>query len=90
MAIYKLLFEKRFTTLTLFQLPPTRLGRPKRLPFPKICLTYPAMTTLGTAIPYPKKIRKIHKSSNTLFKYCRHQHFFIENQKNLQYQEIQI
>ena len=32
-------------------------GRPKRLIVPKICHTYPTMMTLGTIIPYLKKIQ---------------------------------
>ena len=30
----------------------------KRLPFPKICHTYPTMMKLGTVIPYLKEIQK--------------------------------
>ena len=30
----------------------------KMSPFPKICLTYPAIMKLGTVIPYLKKIKK--------------------------------
>ena len=33
-------------------------------PFPKICHTYPTIMKLGTVIPYPKKIKKIHESAD--------------------------
>ena len=56
-------------------------------PLPKICLTYPTMMTLGTVIPYPKKIEKIYTSRDSLFEFCWHQHFFTQNQQILLYQE---
>ena len=40
-------------------------GRSKKAPLPKIRLTYPTMMTLGTVIPYPKKIQTICKSRDT-------------------------
>ena len=40
-------------------------GGGKKAPLPKICLTYPTMMTLGTVIPYPKKIQTICKSRDT-------------------------
>ena len=35
------------------------LGGCKKAPLSKICHTYPTMITLGTVIPYLKKIQKI-------------------------------
>ena len=40
-------------------------GGGKKAPLPKIRLTYPTMMTLGTVIPYPKKIQIICKSRDT-------------------------
>ena len=37
----------------------------KKVPIPKICLTYPTVMTLGTTISYPKKTEKIYKSRDT-------------------------
>ena len=77
MAIYKVLFEKLYTILTLLMMglffffgATHGLGGPKRPLFPKICLTYPTMMTLSTAIPYPKKIQKIYKSRDTPLEFC--------------------
>ena len=76
MPIYKVLLEKRYTILTLLAMGPFFSGssliggRPKRLPLPNICLTYPAMMTLGRVIPYPKKIQKVYKSLNRPFEFC--------------------
>ena len=53
-------------------------------------VTHPTIMKLGAVIPYPKKIKKIYESRDTPLEFCRHQHFFIGNQKILQYQEIQI
>ena len=62
MAIFKMLFEKLYATLTLLI-----MGlfcgllmdcRDQKDPLPKICLTYATMTTLRTVIPYPKRIQK--------------------------------
>ena len=62
MAIFQMLFEKLYATLTLLI-----MGlfcgllmdcRDQKGPFPKICLTHATMTTLGTVIPYPKRIQK--------------------------------
>ena len=36
-----------------------------RLPFRKICHTYPTMMKLGTVIPYLKKIQKIYELRDT-------------------------
>ena len=52
-------------------------------PLPKIWLTYPTMMTLGTVIPYLKKIQKIYKSRDTPLEFCWYQHFFTENQQIL-------
>ena len=52
MAIFKMLFEKLYVTLTLVDC------RDQKGPLPKIYLTYATMTTLGTVIPYPKRIQK--------------------------------
>ena len=38
------------------------MGEAKKVPLPKICHTCPTMMKLGTAIPCPKKIQKIHES----------------------------
>ena len=74
MAIYKVLFEKLYTILTLltmdlfFEAAHGLMGgggRGKKAPLPKIRLTYPTMMTLGTVIPYPKKIQTICKSRDT-------------------------
>ena len=47
--------------------------------------------TLGTVASYPEKIQKIYKSyDTTTHHFCWHQHFFIENQQILLYQEIQV
>ena len=40
------------------------------------------MMTLGTVIPYPKKIQTICKSRDTPLEFWWHQHFFTENQEN--------
>ena len=61
-----------------------------KYPLPKICQTYPTMITLGTVIPYLKKIQKISESRDTLPEFCWHQHFFTGNQEILLYQEIQM
>ena len=75
MAIYKVLFENLYAILTqltmvLFSWGAHGLGEPKRSPPLKICLTYPTMMTLGTVIPYPKKIQKIYKSLDTPIEFC--------------------
>ena len=44
--------------------------RAKKLPFPKICYTYPTMMKLGTVIPYPKNIPKIYESHDTTLEFC--------------------
>ena len=67
----------------------SRMGGTKA-PLPKICHTYPTMMKLGTVIPYLKKIQKLYKSSDTLLDFCWHQHFVIDKQQILLYQEIQI
>ena len=64
--------------------------RGKNTPLPKICLIYSAIIKLVTAIPYLKKIQKIHKPPDTNLEFWWHQHFFTENQQILIYQEIQI
>ena len=40
-------------------------GQDKKIPFLKICHTYPKMMTLDTVIPYIKSIPKIYKSRYT-------------------------
>ena len=40
-------------------------GAKRPLPLPKICHTYPAVTKLGTVIPYLKKIQKAYESRDT-------------------------
>ena len=62
-------------------------GEQKGPPLPKICHTYPTMMKIGTFMPYPKKIQKIHESSDTPLEFCWHQHFFTGNQQILLYQE---
>ena len=48
------------------------------------------MMSLGTAIPYPKKIQEIYESRDTLLEIYWHQHFFTINDQMLLYQEIQM
>ena len=48
-------------TVGLFKRVAHGLGGRKRLPLSKICLTYPTMMTLGTVVPYQKKIQKAFK-----------------------------
>ena len=48
------------------------------------------MITLGTVVPYPKKIQKIYKSHDTPFAFSWHEYLFTENQQILLYQEMQI
>ena len=45
-------------TVGLFKRVAHGLGGRKSLPLSKICLTYPTMMTLGTVVPYEKKIQK--------------------------------
>ena len=54
-AIYKVLFEKLNTILTLLTMSVffqgcSLIGGTKKAPLPKICLTYPTMMTLGTVM----------------------------------------
>ena len=65
MAIYKVLFEKLYTILTLLTGGGGGWSGAKRAPLPKICLTYPTMISLGIVLSYPKKIQKIYKSRYT-------------------------
>ena len=70
MAIYKVLFEKLYTILTILMMglffeAVHGLGGTKKASLLKICFTYRTMMTLGTVIPYPKKIQKIYKSRDT-------------------------
>ena len=65
-------------------------GGGKGSPLPKICHTYPEMMKLGTVIPYLRRICKIYESRDNPLEFCWHQHFYIENQQILLYQEIQI
>ena len=93
MAIYKVLFEKIYTILTLLTMgllfgAADGLGGPKRFPSLK-CLTYLTIITLGTVMHYPKKIQNMYKSRDTPLEFC-WQYFFTENQQILLYQEIQI
>ena len=53
----------------------------KRLPFSKLCGTYPAIMKLGTAITYLKKIQKIYESRGTPSDFCQPQHFFTGKQQ---------
>ena len=73
MAIYKVLFEKRYTISNLLTMGFIFLGCSlidgggggggggggQKNPPPKIFFTYPTMMTLGTVLPYLKKIQKI-------------------------------
>ena len=80
MAIYKVLFEKLCTILILLMMGIfSRIGRTKKTPLPEICVTYPTMMTLGTVIPYPKKIQKIYRLRDRPLEFFRHQYFFTEN-----------
>ena len=67
----------------------SRMGEGKKVPHPKIWLTYTTMMKLGTFIPYLEKIQ-IYKSPDTPLEFCWHQHFFTRKQQILLYQEIQI
>ena len=77
--------------LTLFRMGHFGAGRgwrgPKRLPFFKICHTYPAIMKLCTVIRCLKKIQCIYKSRDTHLEFFWHQHFFTGNQSH---QEIQL
>ena len=93
MAIDKFLFEKLYTILTLLTMGlfcSSWIGRTKKAPIPKICLTYPTMMALVIVIPNRKKIQKIYKSRDTLLEFCSYQYFFTENQQILLHQEIQM
>ena len=48
----------------------SRMGEGKKAPLPKTCHTYPTMMKLGTVIPYPKKIQKIHESRDIPLEFC--------------------
>ena len=39
-------------------------------PLPKIRQTYPTIMTLGTVIPFPRKIQKMYKSRDTSLELC--------------------
>ena len=45
-------------------------GEGKKAPLLKICHTYLTMMTLGTVIPYPKRIQEIYESRETPFEFC--------------------
>ena len=69
MAIYKVLFEKIYTILTLLTILLFcrgfhGLGETKKAPSPRY-VSHPTMMTLRTVTPYPNKIQKIHKSLDT-------------------------
>ena len=53
-------------------------------------LSHPSYIDETWVIRYLNKIRKIHKSRDTLLELCWHQHFFTENQQVLVYQKIQV
>ena len=53
----------------------------KKVPFPKICHTYPAMMKLGTVIPYLMKIQKIYESRDAHVEFCCHKNFLPEINK---------
>ena len=84
--------------LTLFMMglfgPPDgmrgRGGGAKRPSLSKICSTYPTLMKLGTVIPYLKMMQKIHKSCDTHFDFCGHQHFLTGNQQFLSYQGYRL
>ena len=65
-AIIPTLFK---ITLTLFRMgifgAAHGWGVCKKVPFPKICHTYPTMLKLDTVIPYLKKIQKLYESGDT-------------------------
>ena len=52
-----------------------------KVPFPKICHTYPTMMKLGTVIPYLMKIQKIYESCNAHVEFCCHKNFLSEINK---------
>ena len=49
---------------------------------PEIFLSYSAMRTIDTVVPYSKKIRKIHKSRDTPVEFCRHENFIQQKSAN--------
>ena len=94
MTIYKVLFEKLYPILTLltmgvfFEAAHGFGGGARKTS--SLYLRYPTVMTLGTVVSYPKKIQKIYKSCDTQLNFCWHQHFLIENQQILLYQEIHV
>ena len=52
--------------------------------------TYPAITNVGTIIPFLKKIQKIYESRDIPLSFSHISIFFNGNQQNLLYQEIPI
>ena len=70
-------------------------GATKKVPLPKICHIYHTMMRLGTVMPYLKKAQKIYEPRDTPLELPPANTqlapaFFVGNQKNLQYQKIQI
>ena len=45
-------------------------GYTQKVPFPKICYTYPTMMKLGTVIPYRGKMKKTYKSRDATLEFC--------------------
>ena len=61
-----------------------------KLPFPKICHTFPTMMKLGTVVPYLKKIQKNMNHVPHTLTSADISIFFTRNQHIFLYQEIQI
>ena len=77
MGIYRVLFERIYTILTLTLLTMglffrscSRIRGTKKALLFKICLTYPTMMTLGTVMYYPKKIKNMDNSRNIPLEFC--------------------
>ena len=77
---YLQVFLKECKYINLFRMG-IQEGGGKKVLLPKICHTYPTMMKLDTFIRYPKKIKKIYESHDTLPDFCWHQNFLSEISK---------
>ena len=94
MAIYKVLFEKLYTILTLLMMGPFfevahGLGGPKKPPSLKYVLHILQWWHLAQLYHTQRRSKK-YISRDTPLEFYWHQHFFTKNQQILLYQEIQI
>ena len=74
MAVYKVLFGKIYTIVTLLMMglffqSCSWIWGTKKAPLSEICLTYPTMMTFGTVMHYPK-IQNMQKSRDTPLEFC--------------------